>query len=290
MILLTGANGQLGQDFQKLFANLGINYLATDYIAVNGCEALDITDKDEVRNFVKGKNIDIIINCAAYNDVDKAEVEKEKAFLINTYAPQYLAEIAKEIDAVYVTYSTDFVFDGEKKNPYLEEDQTNPLGVYGQSKAQGEKAVLDVDNKVFVIRTSWVFGMGNKNFSKSVLNWAKTKDELKIVDDQVSVPTYSRDLAEYSWDLIQSNQYGLYHLTNSGEASKYDQAKYILEKINWQGKLLRAKTSDFPLLAKRPKYSKLDTNKVEKTIGKKIPSWQDGIDRFLQEMESAGEL
>ena len=141
-----------------------------------------------------------------------------------------------------------------------------------------------------MIRTSWVFGIANNNFNKQVINWSKSRNELNIVDDQVSVPTYSMDLAEFSWKLIQTEKFGLYHITNDGIASKYDQAKYVLEKIGWKGTLGRAKTADFNLPAKRPAYSKLDSSKVEKLLGEKIPTWQSGIDRFLEEMKANGEL
>lgn len=275
-VLLTGANGQLGQDFQKLFDRLGVKYIATDY------NELDITDREKVREYIENNNFTIVINCAAYNNVDKAEEEIEKCYALNTYAPKNLSEICKEKGIVFVTYSTDFVFDGEKEIPYTEEDSPNPLSVYSQSKLDGEKYSLEYE-KTFLIRTSWVFGMGNNNFCKQIINWSKDRDVLKIVDDQISSPTYSKDLAEFSWKLIQTVEYGLYHFSNSGEASKYDQAKYILKKLGWQGKLERAKTSDFPLPAKRAKYSKLDSSKIEKIVNKKIPHWKEGIDRFLEE-------
>ena len=278
MILLTGANGQLGHDFQKLFDELGLKYIATDY------QELDITDQENIKKFLKDKEIDYIINCAAYNNVDKAEEEPEKCFELNSVAPKNLARAAKEIEAVYVTYSTDFVFDGEKKTPYTEDDLPNPLCVYSESKFEGEKNVLDAYDKSFVIRTSWVFGIANNNFNKQVINWSKNRDELNIVDDQVSVPTYSKDLAEYSWELIKSNKFGLYHISNGGVASKYDQAKYVLESIGWKGKLGTAKTADFNLPAKRAEYSKLSSQKVEAIVGRKIPDWKDAIDRFLEEI------
>lgn len=286
MILLTGANGQLGQDFQKYFTQRGISFIPTDYSAVNQCEALDITDKEAVKAFLAKKSITMIINCAAYNDVDKAESEAEKAYALNCEAPKNLAEIAKQKGIILVTYSTDFVFDGTKMTPYSEADQPNPLSVYGKAKYQGEQQVLATYDKVFVIRTSWVFGMGNNNFNKSVIRWSKSNSELRIVDDQISAPTYSWDLAVYSWDLIQTGRYGLYHLTNQGQASKYDQAKYVLERIGWQGRLLPAKTEEFKLPALRPAYSKLDSSKAEKLIGRKMPEWTDAVDRFLEEMRS----
>lgn len=284
MILLTGANGQLGQDFQKYFRQSGISFIATDYAAVNGCDALDITNKSAVATFLDGKGIDTIINCAAYNDVDKAETETEKAYALNCYAPKNLAKIAKDRGMVLVTFSTDFVFDGRKRTPYREDDQPQPLSIYGKSKYQGEQEVLETYDKTLVIRTSWVFGMGNNNFNKSVIRWSQTKSELRIVDDQISVPTYSWDLAVYSWELIQTGCFGLYHLVNQGQASKYDQAKYVLDKIGWQGKLFPAKTEEFKLPAARPAYSKLESSKAERLIGRKMPEWKDAVDRFLGEM------
>lgn len=283
-ILLTGSNGQLGHDFKKIFDKKNIEYIATDY------KELDITsDEDLNKFFQENEGITHVINCAAYNDVDKAETDK-KVWLLNAEAPKRLAEFSKKIGAIFVTYTTDFVFDGEKNSPYMEDDKTNGISEYGKSKAQGEKDVLEAYDKSFVIRTSWVFGIANNNFNKQVMNWSKSRNELNIVDDQVSVPTYSMDLAEFSWKLIQTEKFGLYHITNDGIASKYDQAKYVLEKIGWRGTLGRAKTVDFNLPAKRPAYSKLDSSKVEKLLGEKIPTWQSGIDRFLEEMKENGEL
>ena len=278
-ILLTGSNGQLGHDFKKIFNQKNIKYIATDY------KELDITNNEDLKKFFQeNEGITHIINCAAYNDVDKAENDK-KVWLLNAEAPKKLAKISKEIGAVFVTYSTDFVFDGKKNSSYVENDRTNGISEYGKSKAQGEKDVLETYDESFVIRTSWVFGIANNNFNKQVINWSKSRDELNIVDDQVSVPTYSMDLAEFSWKLIQTEKFGLYHITNNGIASKYDQAKYVLEKIGWKGKLGTAKTEDFELPAKRPHFSKLSSEKIEKLLGEKIPDWKSGIDRYLEEME-----
>lgn len=279
MILITGANGQLGYDFQRLFNEIKEEYIATD---IND---LDITDIEKVREFLKNKDITLIINCAAYNNVDKAEDEPELCKKLNTFAPRDLGVVANEIGADYITYSTDFVFDGKKKTPYTEEDIPNPLSVYGKTKLEGEKEVFKVKSDSFVVRTSWVFGVANNNFNKQVINWSKSKEELSIVDDQISSPTYSKDLAYYSWELIKTKKYGLYHFSNDGEASKYDQANYILDKIGWQGKLNRAKTRDFNLKAVRAKYTKLDSSKLEKVINKKILTWKNGIDRFLEELK-----
>lgn len=280
MILLIGSNGQLGHEFKKLFNNNNIKYLAVDH------NKLDISNENEIKSFFELNNkFDIVINCAAYNEVDKGEEESAMAIKINTYGALELAKCAKEINAIYVTYSTDFVFDGKKREPYTEEDIPNPLSEYGKSKANGEKLVLENYEKSYVIRTSWLFGIGGNNFNKQVINWSKIKDILKIADDLVSVPTYAKDLAYFSWKLIQTGRFGLYHITNSGVASKYEQAKYILEKIKWKGKIERAKADDFKSPAERPKYSKLSSEKVENLLGEKIPNWENGLDRFLKEME-----
>lgn len=279
MILITGSKGQLGYDFQKILKNRGIDFIATDY------DELDITDVEEVRRFVLDKNIEIIINCAAYNDVDRAEIDSENCYKLNSFAPKNLAKIAKEIGADFVTYSTDFVFDGEKTIPYSEDDIVNPLSIYGKSKSIGEKLVQEEYNRVYIIRTSWVFGIGNNNFIKQIIKWSKDRNSLRIVDDQVSSPTYSYDLAYYSLKLIESGKYGLYHMSNDGECSKYEQAKYILKKIGWKGVLEKASTDEFKLKAKRAKYIKIGSDKLEKTIGEKLPHWKDGIDRFLTEFE-----
>ncbi len=280
-ILLTGSNGQLGYDFRQLFDRLGIEYTATDY------KELDITDSRALEKyFIENNDFTYIINCAAYNDVDKAETD-EKVFLLNEEAPLKLSECARKIDAVFITYSTDFVFDGKKGADYIEKDVPAPISKYGLSKANGERKVLSNYEKSFVIRTSWVFGIANSNFNTQVISWSRTRDELNIVDDQISAPTYSKDLAEFSWKLIKTGKFGLYHISNSGTASKFDQARYILDKIGWKGSLGRAKTKDFNLPAARPEYSKLDSTKVEKLLGEKIPSWQSGIDRFLEEIKGS---
>jgi len=171
MILITGANGQLGREFQRLFERMGLDYLPTHHKARNGCTALDITDHDAVRQVVESyPKLSFIINCAAYNAVDRAESEPDRAFAVNRNAVRNLAEAACQVDAVFITFSTDYVFGGNNQKPYTEEDQPNPLNLYGQSKFQGERESLDAWDKGFVIRTSWVYGTRNSNFSKSLLH------------------------------------------------------------------------------------------------------------------------
>lgn len=237
-----------------------------------------------MQDFVIGKDISLVINCAAYNQVDKAEEEREECKKLNKEAPKHLAILAKKIGADYITYSTNFVFDGEKNNPYTEEDIPKPLSVYGKRKLEGEKAVFQEKKDSFVIRTSWLFGKEGSNFIRQLLDWANSKPELFMVENEISSLSCAEDLAYFSWKLFQTKQYGLYHFSNSGESSKYDQAKYILEKIHWKGKLHRAKREEFPQKAKRPRYSKLDSSKLEKAVGEKIPSWEDAICRFLEEV------
>lgn len=278
MILMTGAKGQLGMAFQRLFQREGIEYIATDR------EELNITEEEKLRDFVKGKKISLILNCAAYNKVDRAEEEREECKKLNSEAPRKLAILAKEMGADYMTYSTDFVFDGEKNFPYTEEDSPKPLSVYGRMKWEGENAVFREKKDSFVIRTSWLFGKDPSNFIQQLLDWANRKEELFMVGNQISSLSYTEDLAYFSWKLFQTKQYGLYHFSNSGESSRYDQAKYILKKIHWKGKLHRAKMEDFSQEAKRPKYSKLDSSKLEKAVGENIPSWEDAICRFLEEV------
>ena len=281
LVLLTGADGQLGTDFIKLFKLQNVDFIATDY------RELDITKPENIKSFVSKYNFTHIINCAAYNDVDKAEVEQEICHLLNCTAPLYLAKTAKNINAIYMTYSTDFVFDGNKQTPYIETDIPNPLSIYGKSKLDGENFVLKEYKKSYVVRTSWVFGTGNNNFNKQVIGWSKNRNQLNIVDDQLSSPTYSYDLAIYSWELMQTKKYGLYHLSNSEKCSKKEQAEYVLKSIGWTGTVGSAKTADFNLPAKRAEYSKLDSTKLENIIGKKLPTWKNGIDRFLKEYLTA---
>ena len=265
MKLIFGANGKLGTDFKELFDSTGEKYIATDKNEV------DITNGDFLRAYIKTMDqnykIDTIINCAAYNDVDKAETEKELCYKVNAEAPANLAMIASEIGATYITYSTDFVFNGMTTNylynestGYTEEDEPHPLSAYAKSKYEGELLI------------------------SQIIELSKEKDELKVVDDQISSPTYSKDLAYFSWELIKKGcESGIYHLTNDGIASKYEEAQYILEKISWKGNLIRAKSEEFNWLAERPKFSKLSCKKIKEKLGVSIPNWKDAIDRYFKE-------
>jgi dTDP-4-dehydrorhamnose reductase len=199
---------------------------------------------------------------------------------VNGLGPRNLAIVANEIDAELVHYSTDYVFSGEKGSPYTIYDTPDPINRYGESKVLGERFIMSIADKFYLIRTSWVFGDG-ENFAKKVIEWSKKNQVLRIVDDEISSPTYAPDLARATWELIKQRAYGLYHITNSGYCSRYEWAEFILNKIGWSGELKRAKQEDFNLPAKRPRFSVLDNFGLEETVGVKMPHLKTAVERFL---------
>ncbi|MBB6062810.1 dTDP-4-dehydrorhamnose reductase [Thermosipho japonicus] len=283
-ILLTGASGQLGKAFQELFKNENVKYIATDV------KELDITNLEQVLLFVKQfKDITHIINCAAYNQVDKAEQDWKSAYLVNGLAVRNLAIAANEINAEIVHYSTDYVFSGNKGEPYTIYDTPDPINKYGQSKVLGERFLTTIAEKWYLIRTSWVFGDGPVNFVKKVIEWSKKTNELRIVDDEVSAPTYAPDLAKATYELIKLKAYGLYHITNTS-CSRYEWAEFILKEIGWNGKLLKAKQEDFSLPAKRPTYSVLDNFGYYETVGKTMRDWKEATREYIKFLKMRGEI
>ncbi|MGL5932094.1 MAG: dTDP-4-dehydrorhamnose reductase [Cetobacterium sp.] len=274
MILITGGAGQLAQEFSRFFKKKGI-----DFIALKRAE-LDITDFYKVREFVKDNGVTLIINCAAYNFVDSAEEKQELAYSVNAYAVQNLAKVAKECKVEFVTYSTDFVFDGKKLGPYSEEDEVNPISVYGKSKALGERLALDANEKTYILRVSWVFGEGGSNFIEQVKNWM-TRDRVALASDQTSSPTSTIDIVELTMKVLESKKYGIYHISGGGEASRYEQGRYILEKLGYKGEIAEACCLDFTPYDIRPKYSKLSSYKIERFLGVEIPSWKSRTDQYL---------
>ncbi len=276
-VLITGAKGQLAQIFKEKLSSENEVFLLTK-------KDLNIAKFDQVEKVLLDKKPDIIFNCAAYNLVDQAEHDWQKALSVNGMALKYLAICSKKINARLVHYSSDYVFPGEKQE-YNIADQPKPINKYGQSKLLGEKMVKDFANKYFIIRTSWLFGKNPKSsFPLKVLNWAKGRDSLKIVADQTGSPTFVGDLAEVSINLSQTDNFGLYHFSNNGQCSKYDWAKLILKQIGWKGKLEKAKASDFKTLAKRPKSTNLNNFPIEEILNYKTPSWQDATKRFLNNL------
>ena len=272
---ISGSKGQLAKEFIKILEKDKISYAGYDL------DEFDITDFNEVRAYINKFKPKYLINCAAYNFVDKAEDDWESAFMGNGMGVKNLALASKENDAVFVHYSSDYVFNGEKKSPYTIADIPSPLNKYGESKLLGEKFAEFAEN-YYIIRTSWVFGEGANSFPLKVLQWSKGKASLKIVDDQVSSPTYAKDLAKATLKLLETNNFGLYHITNSGYCSRYEWAKLILKESGWKGELLKGKSSDFPTPAKRPDFSVLDNFPVKQVLGEEIRSWEDATKEFLK--------
>jgi dTDP-4-dehydrorhamnose reductase len=277
-LLITGAKGQLGQDITARCRLRDIHCVAAD------SKTLDITDANKVGSLVADLCPDVIINCAAYNAVDLAETAWKKAFMVNGLGVKNLVLAANECGSILVHYSTDYVFDGQHDRPYTIADSPNPLNRYGESKLLGENIVRDLGKKYFLIRTSWVFGRGNSNFVLKLLEWSRGKTEISVVDDQVSSPTSSSDLARVTLDLLPSGSFGLYHSTNSGSCSRYEWAQYILEQVGWKGKLNRAKSQSFNSAALRPAYSVLDNFGTDEILGYTTPSWQEATTRYLEEI------
>ena len=277
-VLITGANGQLGMDISDLCRRNGHDVTAC------GSKELDITRYDAVTETVQNLRPDIIINCAAFNAVDLAESEWEKAFLVNGIGPKNLSLAANNVNAVLVHYSTDYIFNGKTSRAYTIADHPDPISRYGESKLLGEQEVLRHAKNYYLIRVSWVFGLGNINFVKKVLEWSDKSDSITVVDDQIASPTYTRDLAKATLDLIQTDRFGLYHCTNTGHCSRFDFAAYILQQVGWSGELIPGKSTDFLTPASRPEFSVLDNFGLKQVIGYNLPSWQDATERFLHEI------
>jgi len=277
-IIITGAFGQLGKDISETCRKQG--HLVIPY----GSQDLDITRYEDILSKIQEIRPDLIINCAAYNAVDQAETNWDKAFSVNGLGPKYLALVASAVNATLIHYSTDYVFDGTATYPITLDKSPSPISLYGQSKLLGEQMVMRHTTKYLLIRVSWVFGTGNLNFVKKVLEWSEQKDQITVVDDQISSPTYTQDLARATMDIVNMNQFGLYHLTNTGYCSRFEWAKCILDLIGWTGTLIPGKSENFKTPAARPKFSVLDNFGTKQTIGYNLPHWQDATERFLKEI------
>ncbi len=279
-ILITGARGQLARDIVKMGIQKGHEVIPL------GHKQLDIVDFTKVQEAISAFNPNVVINCAAYNAVDKAESDWHTALMINGIGPGNLALICHRHRIPLVHFSTDFVFDGRKKCPYTIADIPSPLNKYGQSKLLGEQEVRHLTPYHYLIRVSWVFGAEGKtevNFAKKVISWAQKGEKLRIVADQISSPSYTPDVAQAVLELIQTGRFGLYHIANSGYCSRYEWAKFILKKMGWTGELCPAKSDEFQAIAKRPPFSALDTFPLKEVIKYQLPDWQEATERFLKE-------
>lgn len=282
-ILVTGANGQLGQCLQKISSQFEeFEFIFTD------SETLDITIKEEVKDFFWQNAPDFCINAAAYTAVDLAETEVEKAFLVNADGTENLAEACSENNAQFIHVSTDYVFDGENNLAYTEEDFTNPLGVYGASKLAGDELALEVNPCSVILRTSWVYSEFGKNFVKTMLNLFATKDELNIVADQFGQPTNANDLAEGIMKIIKSGKItpGIFNFSNLGRISWFDFAEKIAELSEAKIKLNAIETSQYPTPAKRPKNSVLDLDKISKTYAIQLKPWEESLEGCVQILQN----
>ena len=282
-ILVTGANGQLGQCLQKISSQFEeFEFIFTD------SETLDITNKEEVNDFFWQNAPDFCINAAAYTAVDLAETDIEKAFLVNADGAENLAEACAENNAQFIHVSTDYVFDGENNLSYTEEDFTNPLGVYGASKLAGDELALEVNPCSVILRTSWVYSEFGKNFVKTMLNLFATKEELSIVADQFGQPTNANDLAEAIMKIIKSEKItpGIFNFSNLGRISWFDFAEKIAELSDAKIKLNAIETSQYPTPAKRPKNSVLDLDKISKTYGIQLKPWEESLEDCIQILQN----
>ena len=285
-ILVTGANGQLGHEMQQVAATDSNNYIFTDVAE------LDITDIDAIKKLIAEKKIDLIVNCAAYTNVDKAEEDEELAELLNTTAVKNLALALKEVDGTLIHISTDYVFGGNNNNtPCSESEIENPTGVYGTTKLNGEKVIKEVGCNHIIIRTAWLYSEFGNNFVKTMRRLTAEKDQLKVVFDQVGTPTYARDLARVIFDIIENKKFvgnsGIYHYSNEGVCSWYDFTKEIARiSGNTKCDIQPCYSNEFPSKVTRPSYSVLDKTKIKAIFGIKVPYWTDSLAECIGKLKN----
>ena len=287
-ILVTGANGQLGNEMQLVSKNSKDHYIFTD--VCDGYQKLDITDLDAIRKMVKDNDVKCIINCAAWTNVDKAETTGDIVETLNATAPENLAKAMKEVGGLLVHISTDYVFGGDPYNTPCREDQKGtPTGVYGLTKLHGEQKIQAVGCDYIIIRTAWLYSEFGHNFVKTMLNLTATKPLLKVVFDQTGTPTYAGDLADVIYDIVEDRKYngktGIYHFSNEGVCSWYDFTKKIAELAgNTACDIEPCHSDEFPSPVKRPAYSVLDKTKIKETFGRKIPYWTDSLKKCMNNL------
>ena len=280
-ILVTGYKGQLGYDVVNEATSRGIEAIGVDI------DEMDITNQEQVNTVIKSGNYDAVVHCAAWTAVDKAEEPElfETVKKVNATGTKYIADVCEELDIPMMYFSTDYVFDGEGTTPWNEYDERHPLNVYGLMKAQGEEFVEKL-KKHFIIRIAWVFGKNGNNFIKTMLRLGKERGAVSVVNDQVGNPTYTYDLAKLVVDMIQTDKYGKYHATNSGDfISWYDFACEIFKQAGMDVKVTPVDSNQFPAKAKRPKNSRMNQTELDKNGFNRLPAWQDALGRYLKEIE-----
>lgn len=276
--LITGVKGQLGYDIVRELEKRNEH----EYLALDAAE-MDITDQDRVREVITEYQPDAIFHCAAYTAVDNAEDNVEACEKVNVEGTRNIAEAAREVDSKLIYLSTDYVFDGTKEGMYTPEDPTNPKSVYGKTKYLGELEALKV-LKHYIVRISWVFGINGHNFIKTMLKLAETHDEVSVVSDQIGSPTYTVDLARLLVDMAHSDRYGIYHATNEGECSWADFAEYIFKANGKDTKVNHITSEEYPQKAYRPRNSRLSKDKLVENGFDRLPTWQDAVDRYSEEL------
>ncbi len=275
-ILLTGCHGQLGQALQAVLSDHELVCTDTD--------TLDITDCDQVENYLTKYQPKLVINSAAYTQVDQAEDDQDKAYAVNTKGPEYLARACHDIDATLIQISTDYVFDGSSQSQWRESDSTNPLSVYGKSKLAGEQAVTQNCRKHFIVRTAWLYHFSGQNFLKSMYSLA-SRDEVRVVDDQCGSPTNADDLADALTQLIETDDYGIHHLVNAGEATWYELTCEFYQQLGIKTVVIPVSTDEFPRPAPRPKSSVL-VSEHQSPI--QLPDWKQGVQRLVTQIQKDG--
>ena len=276
-VLVTGVKGQLGFDVCNELTKRGIENKGIDR---NDC---DITDEQSVHNYIKNYAPDVVVHCAAYTAVDKAEDEKEICYNVNVNGTKYIAHICKEINAKMVYISTDYVFEGTGDKAYEVNDKISPNNTYGLTKYQGEEEVRNILDKYFIIRISWVFGINGNNFINTMVKLGETRSELNVVADQIGSPTYTHDLAPLICDMIETEKYGIYHATNEGYCSWADFAEYIFSVTGQKVIVHHINSEEYPTKASRPKNSRLSKAGLDKAGFKRLPEWKDAVKRYIKE-------
>nr|WP_302686189.1 dTDP-4-dehydrorhamnose reductase [uncultured Romboutsia sp.] len=274
-ILVTGSTGQLGSDVVKELLKRGYSTLSPNRSEFNLCS------EDSIRNYILNSNCEAIVHCAAYTQVDKAEDEKDLCIKINATATKHIVKCAKILDIPMIYISTDYVFDGTKDGEYTENDETNPINIYGESKLAGEKYVQEILDKYYIVRTSWVFNINGKNFIETMLRLSKANNQLSIVNDQIGSPTYTRDLSRLLVDMLETSKYGLYHATNEGYCSWYEFADTIFKLANINIDIKAINSNEYASRAKRPLNSKLSKDKLIEYGFKPLPHWEDALKDYL---------
>ncbi|MCX7909937.1 MAG: dTDP-4-dehydrorhamnose reductase [Ignavibacteria bacterium] len=273
--LLIGSLGQLGTEFKNYFQKNNIDFIETDL------PTLDVGNFDDVDTMIGTFKPDVVINCSAYNYVDQAENDRWTPIRVNTIGVRNIAYLCRKYNSFLVHFSTDYVFDGEKPSLYFEEDKPNPINFYGLSKFLGELSILEELEEYLILRVSWLYGFGTQNFIVKFLNWSEETDTVRVSIDEISVPTSTRTVVAVTMKSINEGLVGLFHLTNSGYASRFEWALELKKQLGLRVNVIPAKVDEFQLPAKRPKFSAMSNQKISDLLGISIPPWREELENFL---------